>query len=103
MCNPNAMNYQGMVNQPHAYYLRYFLNKGNNVFVWNYRGFGQSKGSPTPNRLQADSDMILKYCKETLNLTGKFAVYGRSLGGVATTHLSGKVDMIIVDRTFSSL
>lgn len=36
-----------------------------------------------------------------MNLKGKIGVYGRSLGGVPTTHLSDRVDMIIADRTFS--
>lgn len=27
LCNPNAMSYQQMINYPHAYYLKYFLNK----------------------------------------------------------------------------
>ena len=30
-------------------------------------------------------------------------MYGRSLGGIATTHLAHYVDMIIVDRSFSNL
>jgi len=30
-------------------------------------------------------------------------VYGRSLGGISTTHLAKFVDMIIVDRSFSNL
>ena len=35
-----------------------------------------------------------------MGLKGKFGVYGRSLGGIATTHLADKVDLIIADRTF---
>jgi formate/nitrite transporter FocA (FNT family) len=31
---------------------------------------------------------------------GKIGVYGRSLGGITTTHLADKVDFIIADRTF---
>ena len=27
LCNPNAMSYQHMINYPHAYYLKFFLNK----------------------------------------------------------------------------
>lgn len=27
ICNPNAMSYQHMINYPHAYYLKFFLNK----------------------------------------------------------------------------
>ena len=39
--------------------------------------------------------------REKLGLSGKMGVYGRSLGGIPTTHLSDRVDMIIADRTFS--
>jgi len=42
-CNPNAMFYQHMINYPHAFYLRFFLQKGINVLVWNYRGYGLTK------------------------------------------------------------
>ena len=31
LCNPNALSYQSMVNYPHAYYLKYFLNKQINL------------------------------------------------------------------------
>ncbi len=43
ICNPNAMFYQHMINFPHAFYLRFFLQKGFNVLVWNYRGYGLTK------------------------------------------------------------
>jgi hypothetical protein len=56
LCNPNAMFYQYMVNQPHAYYLRFFLNKNINVMVWNYRGYGQSKGRPDPTNIRKDGE-----------------------------------------------
>ena len=38
-----------------------------------------------------------------MGLKGKFGVYGRSMGGIATCHLAKYVDMVIVDRSFSSL
>ena len=37
-----------------------------------------------------------------MGLRGKVGVYGRSLGGISTTHMADKVDMIIADRTFSN-
>jgi len=37
-----------------------------------------------------------------MGLKGKIGVYGRSLGGIVTTHLADKVDMIIADRTLSN-
>ena len=48
LCNTNANMYQKMVNQPHAYYLNFFLNRKINCLIWNYRGYGRTKGKPDP-------------------------------------------------------
>ena len=40
--------------------------------------------------------------RDTLELTGKIGIYGRSLGGVVTSHLVDKADFIYADRTFSN-
>ena len=62
-----------------------------------------STGKYSPGSFKQDIEGLLKYCREELKLTGKLGVYGRSLGGVPTNFVSDKCDMIIVDRTFSSL
>lgn len=111
LCNPNAMFYQHMINYPHAFYLRFFLQKGINVCIWNYRGYGRSHmrrcnwltGTPTPENIREDAECMLRYLQEEMGIKGKFGVYGRSMGGVATCHLASLVDMVIVDRTFASL
>ena len=36
LCNPNALNYEQMVNYFHNYWLKYFMSTGNNVVIWNY-------------------------------------------------------------------
>jgi hypothetical protein len=36
---------------------------GINIFVWNYRGFGLSEGTPTPKKLKLDSEIIAAYAK----------------------------------------
>ena len=100
VCNPNAMYYQHMVNHPHAFYLRFFLNRNINVMLWNYRGYGLSNGTPDPYNVKTDSEVILQFMKDTMKLKGKFGAYGRSLGGLATTHLADKLNLIIADRTF---
>ena len=98
-----------MINYPHAYYLRFFLQKNINVICWNYRGYARSKGGmccdkdPTPDNMREDSEAVLKYCRNELGLNAKIGVYGRSLGGIATSHLAQYVDMVIVDRSFSNL
>ena len=96
------MFYQYMVNQPHAYYLRFFLNRNINVMVWNYRGYGLSKGKPNPTNIRTDGEKIVRFMRKDMALTGKIGVYGRSLGGVVTTHLVDSVDFIFADRTMSN-
>lgn len=58
---------------------------------------------PTPDNMREDSEAVLKYCRNELGLNAKIGVYGRSLGGIATSHLAQYVDMVIVDRSFSNL
>jgi alpha/beta superfamily hydrolase len=110
LCNPNAMFYQHMINYPHAFYLRFFLSRGINVMLWNYRGYGRSHvdgwfagNYPTPDNIREDVECVLEYLKNVMGLKGKFGVYGRSMGGIAACHLANTVDMIIVDRSFADL
>jgi fermentation-respiration switch protein FrsA (DUF1100 family) len=70
--------------------------------LWNYRGYGRTKGTPTPNNIKSDADKLFIHLKEVMGLRGKIGVYGRSLGGIPTTHLADRASMIIADRTFSN-
>eukprot|EP00347_Sterkiella_histriomuscorum_P010954 403374299 len=83
-------------------FILFFLNKNINVMIWNYRGYGLSLGTPDPYIIRQDAEVLLAYMKTKMNLTGKIGVYGRSLGGVVTTHLADQVDMIFADRTFAN-
>ena len=81
--------------------------------IWNYRGYGLSKGSgccgtwfcktaTTPSNIKKDSESVLRYMRQTLGLRGKVGVYGRSLGGIAATNLMSYVDMVMIDRSFAN-
>ena len=70
--------------------------------IWNYRGYGLSDGTPDPYNIRNDADKIYKYLREEMKLKGKIGVYGRSLGGIPTTHLADRADMIFADRTFAN-
>lgn len=88
LCGSNAMYYEQMVHSSHSFHLKYFLEKGLNVFVWNYRGYGLSTGSPSPSNLKKDVDSVFDYLRTEIKLNGKIGVYGRSLGGIPSSHLA---------------
>ena len=74
--------------------------------TWNYRGFGHTKGTPSPYNLQLDGESILHFLLNDLGLKGKIGVYGRSIGGIVACHLAAEFDnisLIVADRTFGSL
>lgn len=106
-CNPNALFYHHMVNSPNNYWLSFFLKKGINVLGWNYRGYGRTKGSCTPYNVKSDGESVLYFVIKELGIKGKIGMYGRSLGGVVSSHLAAKypdkISLIIADRTFGSL
>lgn len=55
-----------MVHQSHSFYLKYFLDKGINVIAWNYRGYGQSTGTPSPANLHEDVCAIYDYLRDDM-------------------------------------
>lgn len=117
MCNPNALLYQQMVSSPNAYWLTFFLRREINVMCWNYRSYGKSENAKrcclkfcdaiNPDNIKKDSEKVLDFVVKKLQLKGKVGVYGRSLGGIASTHLANKypkvVSALVVDRTFCEL
>ena len=106
LCNPNALCYEQMVNYPHNFWLKYFMNHGNNVVVWNYRGYGACKGSPNPYNIKRDGEAVVKFLVNELKLGGKMGIYGRSLGGIVACHIGRHVkgiDLLIADRTLANL
>mmetsp|Transcript_18098 Transcript_18098/g.30899 ORF Transcript_18098/g.30899 Transcript_18098/m.30899 type:complete len:412 (+) Transcript_18098:1124-2359(+) len=111
MCNPNALIYQGMVTSASAYWLDFFLRRDANVFVWNYRGYGESQQSMfspnyDPNQQKVDAERVLQFLINMLNVRGQVGVYGRSIGGIAASYLVQKfpkiVKVFIGDRTMGN-
>jgi len=100
-CNPNAGYYETMVYQNDL--LDFFLNRGISLVVFNYRGYGRSKGRPSPGAVRDDADLIASHvfslgCRQV-------GIYGRSIGGVGACYVASKhpVQFVVADRTFSSL
>lgn len=101
-CNPNAGFYEYLYVQNEWISMYYEL--GLNVFIWNYRGYGRSEGSPDIKRLRIDGEIIVHYMRSQLKL-GKIAVHGESLGGCIACYLAKRtnLDFLFADRSPASI
>ncbi len=60
-----------------------------NVILFNYRGYGLSKGDPSEKALKADAIRIYETLTERFSLpNGQTVAMGRSLGSAVATHLT---------------
>lgn len=101
-CNPNAGLYEFAYYQ--SEWLDLYISNGINVMLWNYRGYGRSKGQPSPSVLKADGKCIVDYLR-TNKKVGILGIHGESLGGIVACHLARhcEIDFLFVDRGFSRL
>jgi uncharacterized protein len=82
-----------------------FHRLGLNVFIFDYRGYGQSEGSPGEAGLARDAVTAWEYLQQMRGYNrDKIIVFGRSLGGTVATRLAARVKpgALIVESTFSS-
>eukprot|EP00397_Hematodinium_sp_SG-2012_P013686 GEMP01013906.1.p1 GENE.GEMP01013906.1~~GEMP01013906.1.p1 ORF type:complete len:832 (+),score=114.40 GEMP01013906.1:284-2779(+) len=100
-CNPNAGYYETMVYQ--SDWLEFYLSRGVSVMVFNYRGYGRSRGRPSPNAVREDGNLVVSHLF-SLGCT-QVGIHGRSIGGVAACYAATKHSLAfcVADRTFSSL
>ena len=86
-------------------WLDFYKNLGINLFVWNYRGFGRSEGTPYPKKLCSDGEVIIDHLRNQRRVQKMIGVHGQSLGGYVACHLARncRVDFVFIDRSFSSL
>ncbi len=83
-----------------------FHRLGLSVLIIDYRGYGQSEGSPSEQGTYLDAEAAWKYLvKERQISPEQIVLFGRSLGGavavwLAQQHTSG---MLILESTFTSV
>jgi fermentation-respiration switch protein FrsA (DUF1100 family) len=83
-----------------------FHRLGPSVFIFDYRGYGQSTGSPTEQGTYLDAEAAWNYLTRTRALgTGDIIVFGRSLGGAIATRLASRHTpaMLMLESTFTSV
>jgi alpha-beta hydrolase superfamily lysophospholipase len=95
-----------------AHYLSmaWLTKKGYDIFAFDYRGYGLSKGMPNQQGTNKDSIAALNYTLNRVKKDGheKFIVYGQSLGGIISLRAlqdfdrRDEIDLMVLDSTFMS-
>jgi len=94
----------------HYLNLAWITKKGYDVFAFDYRGYGLSKGMPNQQGTNKDALAALNYAHARFKKDGheKFIVYGQSLGGVISLRAlqdfkhREDIDLLVQDSTFMS-
>jgi len=82
-----------------------FVGKGVTLVAFNYRGMGQSSGSPTEEGVYRDATAIYRYVTETLDVNpGRVVLWGHSIGGAVAAWLATQKPCagLILESTFRS-
>lgn len=103
VCHGNAGNMSDCIEGAEL-----FLSMSLNVLLFDYRGYGESRGWPTEKGLYSDVQSAYEYVlvrHEHMHESLPVLVYGRSLGGAVALHLAAQNELqgIIIESTFTSL
>ncbi len=85
--------------------IRAFNQMGLDVFIVDYRGYGESSGKPSEEGLYRDGEAAWNYLVETRGVAPeRIVVFGRSLGAVVATHVAskGRPAGLIIESGFTS-
>ncbi|RLV89752.1 putative membrane protein [Spathaspora sp. JA1] len=79
-----------------------------NVFIYSYRGYGNSTGKPSEQGLKIDADCVMEYLTTDKQYsTSAIVLYGRSLGGAVAiyiaAHYGESISGVIIENTFLSI
>jgi fermentation-respiration switch protein FrsA (DUF1100 family) len=99
-CHGNAGNISHRLEK-----IRFFNELGLNVFIFDYRGYGQSQGKPSEKGLYKDIEAAYGYLRSQGIADDQIIGYGESLGGAVIVELAFRKTMkaLILDSTFASI
>jgi len=106
-CGPNCGLYE--FSRYQNSWSSFYTSLGFNVLLYNYRGYGRSKGWPSPKKLRSDGEEICAFLASEKGVRpGWIGIHAESIGGVVACHLAGKaqklgISFVIADRTFADL
>lgn len=82
--------------------IKILYDVGLSVFIFDYRGYGNSTGRPTEKGIYEDAVSAFDYLNKKVQ--SKIIVYGASLGGAPAVELAiqRRIDALVIDSSFSS-
>jgi fermentation-respiration switch protein FrsA (DUF1100 family) len=85
-----------------------YARVGINILMMDYRGYGNSTGTPTEKGLILDAEKVVQYASSHPKLTNSsIIVFGRSLGGAVSVAIAEQypdlVKGLILENTFLSI
>ena len=86
--------------------IQIFHQLGFNFFIFDYRGFGNSTGSPSEQGTYLDANAAWNYLRDEKKLTPEqIIIAGRSLGGGVASEIAKNMSpaMLILESTFISM
>jgi uncharacterized protein len=93
----------GDAGRPEHYAL--LRNLGLNVLTFDYRGYGESEGTPTEAGLYRDADAAFGFLRDSLRAPpSRIWIFGHSLGSAVAVDLASRVEAagLIVEGAFTS-
>ncbi|MBD3232435.1 MAG: alpha/beta fold hydrolase [candidate division Zixibacteria bacterium] len=100
-CHGNAGNISHRLDTIRMYY-----QLGLSIFIFDYRGYGKSEGSPSEKGTYVDARAAWEYLSNEKGYPpGKIIIGGRSLGGAIAAWLASKQSpaALILESTFTSI
>lgn len=82
------------------------IQRGLNVFIFDYRGYGRSEGKPSEQGLYEDAVAAYEYLLTRQDVQPEHIVlFGRSLGGAVAVELATRkpCEKLILESTFTSI
>jgi len=100
-CHGNAGNISHRLDN-----IRLLNQRGISVFIFDYRGYGRSDGSISEKGFYLDSEAAYEVARKWAEKhKAKLVVFGRSLGGIAATHIGATQNCngLILESTFTNM
>lgn len=93
----------------HFFALYWLLDHGYDYMIFDYRGYGESEGKPSPEGTIKDGKAALEWITRNKEPKTKLIIFGQSLGGAVAVRVAcdtvgpeAPYEMVIIDSSFHS-